>query len=362
MFLFPNSSEDERRYFFSSLQQTDLNDRRNFNIGDGTRVCLRSLNVPFCINIMAGGQYNTEPLISLTSLSDKEHFQVKKRNTQEERERIEMHHHDYFEMMYVMQGAVEQHIENGIYQYKKGTACLMNRNTQHFEVLEGSYFLVYLCLSRDFIKDTIANDNQKKIQGTAVYRFFINNLEGQAQYQKDYLEFSPIDGKQGTATIDPLIEDLAQELYAKQPGYSHIVMGLISRILAFFQDEDIYDCNHVKLDSSAEAYIFNEVTNYLEKNNGKISRTALAAYLNYSSDYINRVIKKHSGMNISEYNQRICLKKAEGMLVNTKNSISDIISSLGFQNKTHFYKLFYDKYGMTPLEYRKQYSSILHSV
>lgn len=360
MFLFPSSPQDDSQWYMLPQDKDDPKKQHNFSVihDEGTDY-LRSLNVPFCINIMAGGRYSTEQIISLTSLSDKEHFQVKKSSPlkkEECSERIEMHQHDYFEMMYVMNGTVEQHIEKGVYLYDKGPACLMNRNTRHFEVLGESYFLVFLCLSREFIRDSIVSHSLPKAQQTAVSRFFNSNLEGQAQYQKDYLEFIPVTGGDGPVQINHLLEDLSRELFSKQPGHSHMVIGLISRILAFLQNETIYQCSHVKLDSSAKAYIFSKVTQYMENNEGKISRTALAKHLNYSSDYINRVVKKHSGMSISEYNQVICLKKAERMLTESNDSISHIITGLGFQNKTYFYKLFESKHGITPMEYRRMHA------
>jgi len=356
MFLIPSSPQDDSQWYLMPQDKEDPDKQHNFSvIHDGVTDYLRSLNVPFCINIIAGGRYSTEQIISLTSLSEKEHYRVRKSSPLKEdkcAERIEMHQHDYFEMMYVMNGMVEQHIEKGVYLYDKGTACLLNRNTRHFEVLGDNYFLVFLCLSREFIKDSIAGHSLSNARQTAVSRFFNSNLEGQAQYQKDYLEFIPVTDGDGPSQIDNLLEDLSRELFSKQPGHSHMVIGLISRILAFLQDESIYKCSHVKLDSSTEAYIFSKVTQYMENTDGKISRTALAKHLNYSSDYINRAVKKHSGMSISEYNQVVCLRKAERMLTESNDSISHIIAGLGFQNKTHFYKLFERKHGITPMEYR----------
>lgn len=93
----------------------------------------------------------------------------------------------------------------------------------------------------------------------------------------------------------------------------------------------------------------------MEQNPGKVTRSILAEQLNYSSDYINRVVKKHSGMSISEYDRIIRLKKAKELFANSDQSITSIITSLGFENKTFFYGLFQKKYGMTPMEYRREH-------
>ncbi|HIZ75828.1 MAG TPA: helix-turn-helix domain-containing protein [Candidatus Mediterraneibacter stercoravium] len=70
-------------------------------------------------------------------------------------------------------------------------------------------------------------------------------------------------------------------------------------------------------------------------------------------EYLNRVFRNHTGKTITEYRQQICLKEAEHLLVSTDLPISSIISEIGFSNRSYFYRLFEDNYGLTPLEYRR---------
>lgn len=360
MFLFPGSPQDDP---LSRLIQPDGKPawaQHNISIlhREAGESHLRSLNVPFCINVMAGGRYRTGQQITFTSISGAEHFHLEKSSAHDEeaRESTELHQHDYFELMYVMEGEVEQHIESGCFVYPKGTACLMNRNTRHFEVLGESYFLVFLCLSKDFIRDSITADFGPRGEGDQVARFFTSNLEDAAQYQKDYLEFTPVSGvRKGPAQLAAMMEELTKELLLKQAGHTYMVVGLVSRVLALLQSPDLYTCAHITLDSSTEAYLFNKVTRFMECREGRVTRAELAEHLSYSSDYINRIVKKHSGMSISEYNQVICLKKAERLLTESDLSINSIITALGFENKTYFYKLFDRRHGATPLQYRKRH-------
>lgn len=322
---------------------------------------LRSLNVPFCINLMTDGQYDIGQRITFTSISDKENFSLKKTNricgNIAPKECMEMHHHDYFELVYVHEGEVEYHIESGCFTYPKGKVCLLNRNTRHYEVLGENCFLVFLCLSKDFIQDSILLDSESHILQTQLLHFFNSNLNETAQYQKDYLEFTPVSlTPNGTPRLSALIDELAKELLLKQVGHTYVVLGLLSRLLALLQDPAVYTCNHIILNSSAEAYLFSKITHFMESKTGRVTRAELAEYLNYSSDHINRIVKRHSGMSISEYNQVICLKKAERLLIETNESISSIIIALGFENKSHFYRIFDKKHGITPLEYRKRHA------
>ena len=331
---------------------------------------MRSLNVPFCMNIMAGGRYQSKRSITFTSISSPEHFHLERNETDtdsttpaeknvpgvDDNWGIKTHQHDFFELMYVLEGSVEQRIENGCYFYEKGRACLMNRSTRHFEVVGTHYFVIYLCLSKEYVRELVDTEQTEGLATGLLHNFFTSNLEEQAQYHRDYLDFLPVgSGGKGPAQVEALLESMAQELLLKQTGYTHILRGVLERLFSYLQDDSLYEISQITLGNSTESLLFNKVTQLMEQNPGKVTRSILAEQLNYSSDYINRVVKKHSGMSISEYDRIIRLKKAKELFANSDQSITSIITSLGFENKTFFYGLFQKKYGMTPMEYRREH-------
>lgn len=91
----------------------------------------------------------------------------------------------------------------------------------------------------------------------------------------------------------------------------------------------------------------------MEDTCGRMSRSDLERVLCYSGNYMNTIIKKHTGMCLYDYGLTFTLKKAAALLSDTPASISSIAIQMGFSNRTHFYKLFRDKYGITPGEYRE---------
>lgn len=84
-----------------------------------------------------------------------------------------------------------------------------------------------------------------------------------------------------------------------------------------------------------------------------MSRSELERLLNYSGDYLNRIVNKYAGMCLYDYGMTFCLKKAAKYLTETNESIGAIANRLQFTNRTHFYSLFKEKYGVTPKEYRQ---------
>ena len=68
-------------------------------------------------------------------------------------EELLFHQHDFFELMLVMNGEVEEYIEGGHNVFSAYDACIMNRNTRHFELINQAE-IIYFCMSRDFVNNT----------------------------------------------------------------------------------------------------------------------------------------------------------------------------------------------------------------
>lgn len=90
----------------------------------------------------------------------------------------------------------------------------------------------------------------------------------------------------------------------------------------------------------------------MEDMDGRITRSELERMLNYSGNYINSIVKKYTGLCLSDYSQMFYIKKAAHMLCTSTLSITEIMEKLHFTNTTHFYKCFKKHYQMTPKQYR----------
>ena len=106
------------------------------------------------------------------------------------------------------------------------------------------------------------------------------------------------------------------------------------------------------MDARSEQFLYARVARYLEAHHGRATREELGQVFHYNGDYLNRVVKKFSGLTISQLGQRLYLAEAKRLLRETDWGISEIISRLGFVNRTYFYRVFQEDTGMTPKEYR----------
>ena len=85
---------------------------------------------------------------------------------------------------------------------------------------------------------------------------------------------------------------------------------------------------------------------------GLPSVTYCAEQLNLSANYFGDLIKKESGKSAQEYIQNKVIEVAKERIFDTNKTISEIAYELGFKYPQHFNRLFKQRVGFTPSEYR----------
>lgn len=78
----------------------------------------------------------------------------------------------------------------------------------------------------------------------------------------------------------------------------------------------------------------------------------LADKVHLSASYLSDLLKKETGMNAQDQIHYYLIEEAKNILLNSDNSVSEIAYSLGFEYPQYFSKLFKQKTGKTPMEYR----------
>lgn len=79
-----------------------------------------------------------------------------------------------------------------------------------------------------------------------------------------------------------------------------------------------------------------------------------AKELNLSPGYFGDLVKKETGQSAQEYIQAKVIDVAKERIFNIEKSISEVAYELGFKYPQHFTRLFKQRTGLTPNEYRNQ--------
>jgi len=130
----------------------------------------------------------------------------------------------------------------------------------------------------------------------------------------------------------------------------YLLSGIIFQILIhinalkkirFFEDK-----------KDIEARIKQAKLHIYEKMDTKVCLKKLATDLDISYSLFRMEFKRYTGFSPVQYQIELRIRKAKNLLETTNQSIKNIAYQLGFDSNNYFSRLFKNKVGMTPLEFR----------
>jgi len=96
--------------------------------------------------------------------------------------------------------------------------------------------------------------------------------------------------------------------------------------------------------------------NYIYKNyTGKIYLKEVADYVNLSPYYLSRIFKQQTGINFTEYLNKVRIKKAKEYIRNFDLSLGEISQKVGYEDFSYFSSVFRKYEGCLPSEFRKKH-------
>lgn len=275
-----------------------------------------------------------------------------------EKLRDRLHKHEYYELVYVLKGEMTQHLENGVFHYHQGDACLLNRNTRHYEGHETDCTLLFLNFAPDFLRklfgeNDILPDTRQFTPGI-IQEFLLQNMQSDQELTREYLDFARNSGEapRDASRIPELLDRMILELLYPGTGFAFRIQADLLSLIAALENPACYTASRIRIGPGSEAFLMARMNGFIEFRHGRTSREELSAVFHYSGDYLNRIARHQTGMTISQLCQYACLREAKRLLQQTDRSISDIIEELGYVNRTYFYKIFKKQFGLSPLELR----------
>ena len=320
------------------------------------------MNVPFQLTLEYCSGSELEDYINIMTLSAEKSlmYQESAATKNFARTKDVMHYHDFFEFVIVLEGSIVQKIEGKDYLYAAGSCCLINRSLCHLEHYHAKTKVLFIGMSPEFVSELFksaqnsAFSAEKKICNGEIYQFITDDLKYPGK--KAYLDFIPAyQNHKNALHLHDLAQSMIQTLLYPDFGATYQIRGLLCAFLSYLSSPEYYHCTKVSLDTNSDFLLFSRISHLFEESNGRMSRAELEHLLNYSGDYLNRIVNKYSGLCLYDYGMTFCLKKAAQYLTETNESIGSIATKLQFTNRTHFYSLFKQKYGVTPKEYRQSH-------
>lgn len=257
------------------------------------------------------------------------------------------HTHNYVEVVYMCSGQTTHLVNGSRVELATGELLFLSQNaTQEiFPAGENDIAVNFIILPEFFDRslDMIGADNN-------LIRTFLTDCLRNSTGQVSYLHFKVAD----VLPIQNLVENLIWMLLHRQPNkrsMNQTTMGLLFLHLINFTDKVEIGRDHL------DQEITFAVLSYIEEHYRDGELSALADDLKLDLYWLSRLIKNTTQKTYTELLQEKRLNQAAWLLRTTTLSITDIGLDVGYSNFSYFYRIFRQKFGCSPKEYRKNLSA-----
>lgn len=160
---------------------------------------------------------------------------------------------------------------------------------------------------------------------------------------------------------DPWVRELCEKIFAEQTsklyGYDMMIKGLSTTLLCHLVRNHPARQTKSRTNPSKplqkEHLLFDYIAKHYREN---LTTADLANFCHVTESYFCRFFKKHFGRTPTTYLNEYRVEKAAQQLRNTKESITAVAMENGFTDISYFTKTFKKVMGMSPKEFRKQYT------
>ena len=162
--------------------------------------------------------------------------------------------------------------------------------------------------------------------------------------------------------IEKLMLDMLAEYKQKNEAWDFSIKASLYRIVTLliraFSDKVEMQVDHKNI-TRGYTEILQEVFDYIEGHyNENISIEDVSEIANFSKHYFNKFFKKATDKTFARYINDIRLEKARAFLKSSNQNITEIAYDVGFNSIKTFNRLFKEKVGCTPSEYREKGGAI----
>ncbi|WP_336783168.1 AraC family transcriptional regulator [Paenibacillus illinoisensis] len=255
--------------------------------------------------------------------------------------KIQRHAHSFYEFSYISSGKGTYEARDHSVSVSQGDLVFIPPDTEHafFDEPDQPITLINCLVERHVLTNPI-----------------IINDDG-LHHDIDYLLSSFRDCSQGLKVRDnkkelgQIIFDLKLEQQSKESGYRFRLylkfMNLLNRIRCFKES----DAQYLNEETSDPInYVINYIYNHY---NEAVDLAALCEGLLLSPRQFQRKFKQVTGITYTQMLQNVRIQQSCKLLCDTNWSVQTIAREVGLSDMKHFYRLFKERCGMTPNDFRQ---------
>lgn len=254
-----------------------------------------------------------------------------------------LHKHNYIELQYVYKGSLTQVIDGKQITMKEGELMMLNQVISHEIKAAGEDdIIINFIVKPEFFQYIFSlADIDNVIFNFIMSTIYSNSTKG------EYLYYKVSDKGSIKANMEKIIMELYEPDITSSISIKLLVGLLLVNLIKHSDDIEVYSVDNYEKKLSLD------ILKYIDEHYEEGSLAMISQQLNQPDYRICRIVKKYTGVTFKQLVQETRLNKAADLLMRTSLPVTDIMQAVGYENITYFYKIFKEKYTMTPHEYRK---------
>jgi len=250
------------------------------------------------------------------------------------------HSHDFIEVVYMCLGSTTHIINGKEVLLSEGELLFLSRNARHsIRRADENDIAINFIILPEFFTNSISSLGEED----SPLKWFITDSLESASEGADYLHFKVA----GELPVQNLVENLIWILINDTKN-----KRTVNRITMELLFQHLMNCTDSISYAREEDELVVKFLRYIDDNYRDASLSEAAKLLFCDSSWLSREIKKRTGKNYTDLIRERRLAQAVFYLKNTNMKISEIVTAIGYDNISYFYRIFFEAYNMTPRELR----------
>ena len=254
------------------------------------------------------------------------------------------HRHNYVEIVFMCQGHLTHVIDRvNRVELEEGDLLFLNQFSSH-EILPAG--MEDIAVNFMVLPEFFDTAQEMLDKGNVISQFLLSAMRregGEGQYL--HFKAAPL------LPVQNLAENMIWSLLKRQPDRrrtNQFTMGLL-----FLELVNHGETLEAGGPSGGRDQAVMEALAYIQSNYRTASLTALANQMNLPDYALSKLIKTETGSTFKELLQQKRLHQAARLIRETDLPVSDVITLVGYENTSYFYRVFREEFGLTPREYRQ---------
>jgi AraC-like DNA-binding protein/mannose-6-phosphate isomerase-like protein (cupin superfamily) len=255
------------------------------------------------------------------------------------------HHHDFIEIVFITKGKGIQVICNNEYEVSEGDIFILQGFQNHYfkDADKAEMINVMFDPARS---EGLISSNIKTIDGYSAL-FILEPRYRDRMHFRNMLHLNHVD----LAKSEYMLSGMLHELANKEAGYELFLKNKLEEIILFLSRK----YSQISVPKAKSLVRIGKAVHFIETNFQKNIYIQQLAELSYMSiRNFQRIFKEATGLSPNDYLLDLRIQHASKLLTETDSAIYSVSDQVGIADWFYFSKAFKKKFGVSPLNYRKQ--------